>query len=201
MSFDEGNDQTFVAKFDDNFGEDDHSFVANFDNFNSNSSSTHAKSTTPAPSADRYAVFREIMDQELQQDSFEETASNSNSLDASLDFQKEVDQELNRFSPKPTFETNFKSSPLTIATKFDSKITDMVANAKDRYAALRDIILVEDLFDKPMKPPLAQSESYQSDEMPEDPPIDDFKVAEYENVVPFVPETELPDSSSPGNGR
>lgn len=201
MSFDEGNDQTFVAKFDDNFGEDDHSFVANFDNFNSNSSSTHAKSTTPAPSADRYAVFREIMDQELQQDSFEETASNSNSLDASLDFQKEVDQELNRFSPKPTFETNFKSSPLTIATKFDSKITDMVANAKDRYAALRDIILVEDLFDKPMKPPLAQSESYQSDEMPEDPPIEDFKVAEYENVVPFVPETELPDSSSPGNGR
>lgn len=199
MSFDESNDQTFVAKFDDNFGEDDHSFVANFDNFNSTSTSHQAKSTTPAPSADRYAVFREIMDQELQQDSFEETASNSNSLDASLDFQKEVDHELNRFSPKPTFETNFKSSPLTIATKFDSKITDMVANAKDRYAALRDIILVEDLFDKPMKPPLATSESYQSDEMPEDPPVDEFKVAEYENVAPFVPESELPDS--PENGR
>jgi disabled family protein 2 len=50
-------------------------------------------------------------------------------------------------------------------TRIDTKITEAISGAKDRYAALRDIILVEDLFDKSAMPPLASiSDSNLSDD-------------------------------------
>ncbi|KAH8259305.1 hypothetical protein KR026_002096 [Drosophila bipectinata] len=152
---------SFVAKFDDTFGEDevlpasssDSTFVANFANFNDAPVPTPmpgagALSAPIVPPADRYAVFREIIDQELQQQ------------------QQETDL-MGDLTPPPVDESQIKEAPECLevssvaqelpidalevapAPKIDTKITEVVAQAKDRYAALRDIILVENLFDKP----------------------------------------------------
>ncbi|XP_016966012.1 protein disabled isoform X4 [Drosophila biarmipes] len=152
---------SFVAKFDDTFGEDelvmpsstmDSTFVANFANFNEAPTPVPMSAVSPVvatvPSADRYAVFREIIDQELQQQ------------------QQETDL-MGDLTPPPVDETQAKEIPEGLelnnagaelpidalevkpAPKIDTKITEVVAQAKDRYAALRDIILVENLFDKP----------------------------------------------------
>lgn len=165
VSFDDSSDATFVAKFDDNFGEpepDENSFVANFENFNQ-------PPVAVIPTADRYAVFREIIDQEIQsQETFHQESiesNNSNSLeevaDSSFEFPKEIDS-----SFSPGLDSHYKQSPNTVQmTKIDTKITDAISGAKDRYAALRDIILVEDLFDKSAMPPLASiSDSNLSDD-------------------------------------
>lgn len=166
VSFDDSSDATFIAKFDDNFGEpelEDNSFVANFENFNQPPASV-------IPTADRYAVFREIIDQEIQSHQYETPhqesveSNNSNSLEeaeSSFEFPKEIDS-----SFSPGLDNQFKQSPNTVQmTKIDTKITDAISGAKDRYAALRDIILVEDLFDKSAIPPLASiSDSNLSDD-------------------------------------
>lgn len=126
VSFDDSNDQTFVAKFDDNFGDDNNCFVPNFDNFNEKAAVT--QTTT---SVDRYAVFR-IMDQELKSQEDDEPQNDNTSS----------------FSDN---DSNEEATPASIAPvpRIDTKITLAISQAKDRYAALRDIILVEDLFDKP----------------------------------------------------
>jgi disabled family protein 2 len=180
-------DAVFEAKFDDNFGEmiddtqnhfnrnadDSHTFVANFDNFNQAPISV-------IPTADRYAVFREIIDQDIQhqQQSFEEKhqesieSNNSNSLEevheSPFDFAKGFSTQYE--SP---IDAQFKQSPVTVqSAKIENKITEALSGVKDRYAALRElrnIVLVEDLFDKTPKPPLASiSDSNLSDEIPDD---------------------------------
>ena len=166
VSFDDANDVTFVAKFDDNFGETN--FVANFDHFESNSSST---TVNPPPTVDKYAMLREIIEKEIQPSTTDEPKSLSSSGGenndfASLDFHKEVVDEMTRLSPNissmnQSSQQNLETiSPLTVPIrKIDTKITEAISHAKDRYAALRDIILVEDLFEKPVKAPLAREES------------------------------------------
>lgn len=69
---------------------------------------------------DRYAVFREIIGVEPED---------------------EIQTKDNFFKT----ETN----PVVLPPKFDTKITQQISKSKDRYAALRDIILSEDLFEKP----------------------------------------------------
>lgn len=129
VSFDDANDQTFVAKFDDNFGDDSHCFVPNFDNFDEKAA---VAQTTNVNSVDRYAVFR-IMDQELKSQEDDEPQNDNTSS----------------FSDN---DSNEEATPVAVAAppRIDTKITQAISHAKDRYAALRDIILVEDLFDKPM---------------------------------------------------
>ncbi|XP_055915340.1 protein disabled isoform X2 [Eupeodes corollae] len=162
VNFDQMPDATFVAKFDDNFGEEEPApFVANFSQFEeaatcSSPAKTEANLKAAAvPSADRYAVFREIIDQELQQDSIDQKSS------------PEADDEaesLNGNIPETNTLAQFSDddkSPTTVpVSKIDTKITEAISHAKDRYAALRDIILVEDLFEKP---PLPQSEDLMQD--------------------------------------
>lgn len=174
-------DAVFEAKFDDNFGElqQQHSahqdtFVANFDNFNQ-------PPVTVIPTADRYAVFREIIDQDIQQQqySFEGQhqesieSNNSNSLEdgqnSSFEFGR---SSLNNEYSSP-LESQFKQSPVpSQSSKIDNKITEALSGVKDRYAALRElrnIVLVEDLFDKSPKPPLASiSDSNLSDDIADD---------------------------------
>lgn len=165
VSFDESTDATFVAKFDDSFGEpesEDNSFVANFEHFN--------QAPPLIIPADRYAVFREIMDKEIEhvqhetqhQESTE--SNNSNSLEETVDISYENSLEFERnFSP--AMEKPVIQRPAVQKLKIDTKITEAIAGAKDRYAALRDIILVEDLFDKTDMPPLASiSDSNLSDD-------------------------------------
>lgn len=167
-------DAVFEAKFDDNFGnelsnvvrsKEESSFIANFDNFNQTPISV-------IPTADRYAVFREIIDQEIHhQESVE--SNNSNSLE-------EVQEETNSFDFSRGFDTQFESpldaqfkqSPLTV-NQASNKITEALSGVKDRYQALRElrnIVLVEDLFDKTaLPPPLASiSDSNLSDEIIDD---------------------------------
>ncbi|XP_058466817.1 protein disabled isoform X2 [Malaya genurostris] len=167
VSFDEQSDATFVAKFDDNFGEDS-TFVANFDNLNLQPS--HPTTRLPAGNLiDKYAVFREIIEKEIgpsQEQQKTELEKAGQDMD-SLDFDKEVASEMNRLSPRnepldqflpsPSQSQTFTAnSPLSVPmTKIDTKITEVISHAKDRYAALRDIILVEDLFEKPSPPPSA----------------------------------------------
>lgn len=168
-------DAVFEAKFDDNFGElhqssatHENTFVANFDNFNQPPISV-------IPTADRYAVFREIIDQDIQQ-SFEGQhqesieSNNSNSLEevqeSPFDFSRS-----NQYSSP--LDSQFKQSPITTQpAKIENKITEALSGVKDRYAALRElrnIVLVEDLFDKTPKPPLASiSDSNLSDEIADD---------------------------------
>ncbi|XP_026833283.1 protein disabled isoform X4 [Drosophila erecta] len=150
---------SFVAKFDDTFGEDepvmpsgssDSTFVANFANFNEAPTPLPTVSPVVAtvPSADRYAVFREIIDQELQQQQ-QETDLMGDLTPPPVDESqaKEVPEglEVNNVGAElPIDALDVKPAP-----KIDTKITEVVAQAKDRYAALRDIILVENLFDKP----------------------------------------------------
>ncbi|XP_058834698.1 protein disabled isoform X2 [Topomyia yanbarensis] len=166
VNFEEQNDATFVAKFDDNFGEDS-TFVANFDNLNLQPSQSTTRPSA-VPVVDKYAVFREIIEKEIgpsqeqQKTELERAVSDM----ASLDFDKEVASEMNRLSPNmnvdqfvpsPSQSQTFTAnSPLSVPmTKIDTKITEVISHAKDRYAALRDIILVEDLFEKPTPPPSA----------------------------------------------
>lgn len=103
----------FIVKFDDNFGEEQ-IFVADFEKFNSMPESSEESQI------DRYAVFREIIGVEPEDETLEKE-----------DFFK--------------IETN----PTVVPPKFDTKITQQISKSKDRYAALRDIILSEDLFEKP----------------------------------------------------
>lgn len=178
VSFD---DAVFEAKFDDNFGSTDvsktkeeSSFVANFDNFNQPPISV-------IPTADRYAVFREIIDQEIQQQQTQQLfegqhqesieSNNSNSLEevqeaTSFDFSREFGNQFE--SP---LDSKFKQSPLTV-NQSTNKIAEALSGVKDRYQALRElrnIVLVEDLFDKSALPPLASiSDSNLSDEMVDD---------------------------------
>ncbi|KAL5292877.1 DAB2 family protein [Megaselia abdita] len=124
---------TFDAKFDDNFGEESSTpFVANFSQFNEEPSKP-TFSTPIVPSADRYAVFREIIDLELQSCPNDPTSSDEG-------------------YPPQIGESQIEEEEQKIP-KIDTKITEAISNAKDRYAALRDIILVEDLFDKPKTSP------------------------------------------------
>uniref|UniRef100_A0AAG5D718 PID domain-containing protein n=1 Tax=Anopheles atroparvus TaxID=41427 RepID=A0AAG5D718_ANOAO len=213
VSFDDANEvTTFVAKFDDNFGEEhgrprsrsgfggdgggrgsSSSFVANFDNLNlqpaPHGRRSMATEAPVAPPADKYAVFREIIEQEIgpteativdvvnpdEQSEQQRTGVGSNDPSASLDLQREVASEMSRLSPafaggeagglggsSPLSHGSFVS-PLTttvpITKPIDTKITEAISHAKDRYAALRDIILVEDLFEKPPTAPIARMES------------------------------------------
>lgn len=125
VSFDDSSDATFTAKFDDNFGEDNE-FVPNFENFN-------AKQQTS--SVDKYAVFREIIEQETKGDDF---AVDRKQSDASNDISSDADS--------PTHEMLLTNAPMP--PKIDTKITEAISHAKDRYAALRDI-LIEDMFENP----------------------------------------------------
>lgn len=171
VSFD---DAVFEAKFDDNFGEvnqshQENTFVANFENFNQTPVSV-------IPTADRYAVFREIMDQEIQHHSLEGQhqesieSNNSNSLEevqeSPFDFARGFGSQFE--SP---LDNTFKQSPVTTQAS-SNKITEALSGVKDRYAALRElrnIVLVEDLFDKNPKPPLASiSDSNLSDDLADD---------------------------------
>lgn len=153
---------SFVAKFDDTFGEDvlpvqDSTFVANFANFNE----APTLAAPAVPSADRYAVFREIIDQELQQQQ-QETDLMGDLTPPPVD---EVQQEQLQAQHQPLHTPldldacgdgldMEQAAPVPPAPpKIDTKITEVVAQAKDRYAALRDIILVENLFDKPAPAP------------------------------------------------
>lgn len=182
VSFD---DAVFEAKFDDNFGNevtksrfrDDSSFVANFDNFNQPPISV-------IPTADRYAVFREIIDLDIQQketqnifeghhqESVESNTSNSleevrdDISSSAFDFSREFGNQFE--SP---LDGQFKQSPLTV-NQSSNKIAEALSG-KDRYQALRElrnIVLVEDLFDKTaLPPPLASiSDSNLSDEIIDD---------------------------------
>lgn len=120
VSFDNSSDATFIAKFDDNFAEDN-DFVPDFEQFNKNSLSA---------TVDRYAVFREIIEQEMK--------TEENPQDK--DFKKNIEDENVSNVDEPIVVPNIP--------KIDTKITAVISQAKDRYAALRDIILVEDLFEK-----------------------------------------------------
>lgn len=125
FSFDDSNDATFIAKFDDNFGIDN-DFIPNFDHFNETHNST----------VDKYAVFREIIDQEMQEEIIKPDAKRSD--DSTNEMSSDADSPINEMENPP------------LSSKIDTKITQAISQAKDRYAALRDIILVEDLFEKPL---------------------------------------------------
>lgn len=178
VSFDESSDAVFEAKFDDNFGNEmSNSFVANFDGFNQAPISV-------IPTADRYAVFREIIDKDIQkqhtqtlfeghhQESID--SNNSNSMEEvhdAFDFSREFG---NKFGGSPSLDSQFKQSPLTVNQSSSNKIAEALLGVKDRYQALRElrnIVLVEDLFDKAAlpPPPLASiSDSNLSDELNDD---------------------------------
>lgn len=151
VSFDQSSDATFIAKFDDNFGEH-HGFVPNFANFNDANNRTHsaAAAEQPKSSVDRYAVFREIMEQDLQTGD-DDNNDNERSNETTQNFGSDEQNSDN--------ESNDELPPAPIQTVIDTKITQAISQAKDRYAALRDIILVEDLFDKssniPSKSPVS----------------------------------------------
>lgn len=120
VSFDDSNEAMFTAKFDDNFGDD---FEPNFDKFNESQNE----------SVDRYAVFREIIDQEMKTD------------DSPVEEEAKVDDGSNENSSG----SESAAGGAEVKARIDTKITEAISRAKDRYAALRDIILVEDLFEKP----------------------------------------------------
>jgi disabled homolog 2 len=205
VSFDEGgpNEVTFVAKFDDNFA-DDPPFVANFDSFN------QARTSPQAPAIDRYAAFREILGQDssnedtppLGNDGGEEDPFATQPPIISLGLDKVVADEKSRMSPNVLDESVVKMK------RIDTKITETIANAKDRYAALRDIIMVEDLFEKP---PLASEESFTEQDDDNECDDDDYDDAtatfntakdnEEAVIVPASPEiniTETHDGEAAG---
>ncbi|XP_041452185.1 protein disabled isoform X3 [Drosophila obscura] len=166
VSFDQ--QTSFVASFDDTFGEDEATtgvasppeeapiFVANFANFNEAPIPAAVAAPVAVPSADRYAVFREIIDQELQQQQ-QETDLMGDLTPPPVDEQETAQEPslvLEARTELPLIDSIVTSSappsaPPPPLPKIDTKITEVVAQAKDRYAALRDIILVENLFDKP----------------------------------------------------
>lgn len=136
VSFDNDNDATFIAKFDDNFG--DTSPVPKFANFETTPSDLR-NGGDQLSSVDRYAVFREIIEQEQQVvGSVDEEPQNDSSCGS---------EEQNSDSNEEIPAASVVVSPPII----DTKITQVIAHAKDRYAALRDIIMVEDLFDNSSK--------------------------------------------------
>ncbi|KAL9901647.1 DAB adaptor protein isoform 2-T4 [Glossina fuscipes fuscipes] len=173
INFDQ--EATFVAKFDDTFGENlvlqtNHaSFEANFaqfDKMNMESAIEEICQTPAVPPADRYAVFREIIDQELQQQ--KQDTNLIGDLVLSGDQSSDVDADnLNHVQFQMQFPSGGSESSIIrqdilsgelvdvnpVPAKIDTKITEVVAQAKDRYAALRDIILVENLFEKPLQRP------------------------------------------------
>lgn len=163
------------------------------------------------PPADRYAVFREIIDQELDEKYRDRNASQPtiekstlNTLSTSTvaanitnnanisatttitgpgstddyDTKNNVDDNNENVKFHSNFTQHFKNNmrgdefrfgnqenddnrlnALGMQTterkqpqRIDTKITEVVAQAKDRYAALRDIILVENLFEKNTTP-------------------------------------------------
>ncbi|XP_037905008.1 protein disabled isoform X3 [Hermetia illucens] len=161
VNFDQNPDATFVAKFDDNFGEESGApFVANFADFETKSSATTTTITSAAhqvPSADRYAVFREIIEQEKQSEDTEHVDSSGQEDEMAGDMP--AANEITQVQPD-----NGEPSNIVPVTKIDTKITEAISQAKDRYAALRDIILVEDLFEKPVR----QVDSSQSSTLLED---------------------------------
>ncbi|KAJ6642969.1 Protein disabled, partial [Pseudolycoriella hygida] len=139
VSFDDSNEATFVAKFDDNFGETNSCFVPNFHNFNEKA----AVIQTNHSSVDRYAVFR-MMDQELKTQEDDEPQNDTSS-----------------FSDNDSNEEPVASADHI--PRIDTKITQAISQAKDRYAALRDIILVEDLFDKSTPLPMKKQKDEEVD--------------------------------------
>ncbi|ETN60663.1 disabled [Anopheles darlingi] len=260
VNFDDSNE--FVAKFDDNFGEDDHqqqqqhrgagqrsigsSFVANFDELNMQSTtasrsgfgaSSQTQPSAPSVSStsviDKYAVFREIMDQDTGGEpgagstggdsDREQEHTGASGGHGRLDLQAEVTTEMNRLSPAFAGESLSPSAtgsggtafgllagtgntaPLSQLpmTKIDTKITEVISQAKDRYAALRDIILVEDLFEKPA--PMARGESSSFEER--DAELDDAKFeANFDDMIAVVgtgtgdsPGINISDVSEPSN--
>lgn len=85
----------------------------------------------------------------------------------SFDFTREFGNQFE--SP---LDGQFKQSPLTV-NQSSNKIAEALSGVKDRYQALRElrnIVLVEDLFDKTaLPPPLASiSDSNLSDEIADD---------------------------------
>uniref|UniRef100_A0A182NIW2 PID domain-containing protein n=1 Tax=Anopheles dirus TaxID=7168 RepID=A0A182NIW2_9DIPT len=237
VNFDDTNQEAamFVAKFDDNFGEDERprsgggSFVANFDSMNLQTSHSPAMAAGVASSSvvDKYAVFREIIEQEIgpesdsgQADHEHPARSEQSDRADSLDLQKEVASEMSRLSPAfvggeagnvgssplPTLGSlSFSggasaASPLTtgpLLTKIDTKITEVISHAKDRYAALRDIILVEDLFEKPPQTPQApmarmESSSFEDRDLDEDAKFE----ANFDDMEPAVV-LQQPEATSP----
>ncbi|XP_011181034.1 protein disabled [Zeugodacus cucurbitae] len=189
---------TFVAKFDDTFGEDfSHSAdnhgqdaFANFEQFNEPPVGpppiyTDTSQSAPiVPSADRYAVFREIIDKELQEqqenaDLIGEVINESEDVSGSIMSATDVGGMTAVMDDIGAhFEANFDDDdfltssvgPQVQPPKIDTKITEVVAQAKDRYAALRDIILVENLFDNKTPVALQASQEFPefSDEFNED---------------------------------
>ncbi|XP_039967252.1 protein disabled [Bactrocera tryoni] len=190
---------TFVAKFDDTFGEDFSTHTAdgqgqdafaNFEQFNEPPVApppifTDTSQSAPiVPSADRYAVFREIIDKELQEqqenaDLIGEVINENEDAGGSIISGTDVGgiaavaDDIGAH-----FEANFddddfltsSGGPQVQPPKIDTKITEVVAQAKDRYAALRDIILVENLFDNKRPAALQASQEFPefSDEFNED---------------------------------
>ncbi|XP_063697678.1 protein disabled isoform X2 [Culicoides brevitarsis] len=205
-------DDQFFAKFDDNFGEDDH-FEPDFEKLND------LKPVTPPPSADRYAAFREIIiepevtppqmqsmspQMDNSQEEFYSIKSTTTSatekasekpqdgrLSTSLDFEKAVEAQINRLSPNLQIGSIEPTPPPPVVAKIDTKITEQIANAKDRYAALRDIILVEDLFEKPAinNPPTSSSNSEEKEEDLFES-FDESKIANLEQQNPQEEENE-----------
>lgn len=162
VSFDDASDATFVARFDDNFGEES-SFTPNFDHFNEK----------PTSAVDRYAAFREIIDQETKNEDDEPFDSHQ-----SNGIQSEVE---NIIGDLP--------APAPIVNKIDTKITQAISQAKDRYAALRDIILVEDLFDR--------SNNFTGDAMLFDSPTTESIPVQIHNLMETGRELDADSRSSP----
>nr|XP_036220077.1 protein disabled isoform X3 [Bactrocera oleae] len=190
---------TFVAKFDDTFGEDFSTHVAdeqaqdafaNFEQFNEPPVvpppiyTDTSQSAPLVPSADRYAVFREIIDKELQEqqenaDLIGEVINENEDISGSIKSATDVGGMAAVVDDIGAhFEANFDDDDFLTASggpqvqppKIDTKITEVVAQAKDRYAALRDIILVENLFDNKRPAALQASQEFPefSDEFNED---------------------------------
>ncbi|XP_049313242.1 protein disabled isoform X4 [Bactrocera dorsalis] len=190
---------TFVAKFDDTFGEDFSTHTAdgqgqdafaNFEQFNeppvgpSPIFTDTSQSAPIVPSADRYAVFREIIDKELQEqqenaDLIGEVINENEDAGGSIISGTDVGGIAAVADDiGAQFEANFddddfltsSGGPQVQPPKIDTKITEVVAQAKDRYAALRDIILVENLFDNKRPAALQASQEFPefSDEFNED---------------------------------
>lgn len=170
-----GSEGTFFAKFDDNFGDD--KFDADFNNVNNLKAEIQMTS-----SGDRYAELRKIIEEELQSQPqaplMEENLSDTNqppsptpqllsndevlqpASKTMLNLDREVEAEISRLSP------NLKVGnvePVVPVTKINNnKITEVISQARDPYAALRDIIMVEDLFEKPQLVPTYSDETEES---------------------------------------
>lgn len=140
VSFDDDKDATFVAVFDDNFGEEMNSgkhdeFVADFDNANIQMASNESQLQRKETNADRYAVFREIFDEELKSDSVPDLLYGEEDVGPveAIYAAEENARKMEDVTRQPG--------------KIDTSITATISQAKDRYAALRDIVLVENLFE------------------------------------------------------